>query len=168
MAETTEKTGVHNGSEQDRRFGAAVAQVLRHEGEYVDDSSDRGGVTRFGISAAAYPNLDIAGLTRTQAVEIYRRDYWERHRIDRIEHPVLAAKVFDVAVNVGPGRAIRWLQQAANAPQDGYLGPLTAVAVNEAEPLALLGRFLGLATKYYIALENKRFERGWIRRLFDF
>lgn len=152
----------------DGAFDRAVELVLRHEGGYVNDPDDRGGQTKYGISARAYPKLDIKALTRDQAVEIYRADYWERHGFHRLEHPVLAAKVFDVAVTVGPGRAVRWLQKAAGAPQDGLIGPVTASAVNLAEPVAIMGRFLGQAAKHYLALAQPKFQPGWIRRLFDF
>lgn len=150
------------------RFALAVDLVLRHEGGYSNDPADPGGETKWGISRRAHPNIEIKTLTREQAVALYRAEYWDRYHFDRIEHPVLAAKVFDVAVNVGPGRALRWLQRAAGVSEDGFVGPLTASQVNLAEPLGVLGRFLGLACRYYLALNNKRFENGWLRRLFDF
>jgi lysozyme family protein len=34
--------------------------------------------TKFGISAAAYPDLDIANLTLDAAKALYQRDYWQR------------------------------------------------------------------------------------------
>jgi lysozyme family protein len=73
-----------------------------------------------------------------------------------------------VAVNVGPGRAVRWLQKAAGVPQDGMIGPVTASVVNGAELVGLMGRFLGLACKHYLALAKPKYQDGWLRRLFDF
>ena len=77
-------------------FDAYIERVLAHEGAYSDDRSDPGnwtggrvgsGVlkgTKYGIAANTYPNLDIRNLTRDQAVEIYRRDFWEASQADEL------------------------------------------------------------------------------------
>ena len=61
--------------------------VVGHEGGYTANPADRGNWTggaigsgtcrgtRFGISAAAYPGLDIANLTIDAAKALYQRDY---------------------------------------------------------------------------------------------
>ena len=51
-------------------FAAAVSRVLADEGGLVDDPADTGKVTKYGISQRQYPELDIARLSRDQAVEI--------------------------------------------------------------------------------------------------
>src|SRR5690606_26803467 len=86
----------------DERFRRAVEVVLAHEGSYVNDPADPGGETKFGISKRQYPDLDIASLTREQAVEIYRRDWWDKYGYGRLASPAIATKVFDLSVNVGP------------------------------------------------------------------
>src|SRR5690606_34526085 len=91
----------------DERFAVAVEVVLRHEGGYVHDPADPGGETNWGISKRSYPHLDIASLTREQAIEIYRRDWWNRHGYDRIKSLDVAVKTFDLAVNMGPAAAHR-------------------------------------------------------------
>ena len=58
-------------------FPDAVERVLAREGGYSDNPADRGGRTNFGISSGAYPDLDVSKLTREQAKEIYKRDYWQ-------------------------------------------------------------------------------------------
>src|SRR6185437_7679529 len=74
----------------DDGFAAALATVLAHEGGYQAMPDDPGNWTggkigagelkgtKFGLSAAAYPNLDIASLTEAEAAAIYCRDWWER------------------------------------------------------------------------------------------
>jgi lysozyme family protein len=54
----------------------AIAFVLRMEGGTTveNDPHDPGGMTKFGISHKAFPDLDIANLTLEQAKEIYRRE----------------------------------------------------------------------------------------------
>src|SRR5690606_11925483 len=156
------------------RFEQAIEVVLEHEGGYVNDPADPGGETKYGISKRAYPHLDIAGLTREQAIEIYRRDWWDRYGYDRICSPDVAAKAFDLAVNMAPAVAHRCLQRALHAcgqrhvTIDGVLGPQTIGAANAVRPrAALLAALRAEAAAYYRALVERRpelakFERGWL------
>ncbi len=82
-------------------FDTAVTAVLSYEGGYVNDPNDPGGETNWRISKRAYPNLDIKNLTRDQAIQIYRRDYWDSLECDRFP-PLIAIALFDAAVNQGP------------------------------------------------------------------
>lgn len=95
-------------------FDRAVKNVLEREGVLSDDPSDAGGLTKFGISQKSYPNLDIALLTKEQAIEIYRRDYWERSGAAKVNSQLIAEELFDTAVNMGNGTAIQILQESLN------------------------------------------------------
>jgi len=80
-------------------FELAVALVLQHEGGYTPGlAGDAGGETNFGISKAAFPDLDIANLTVEQAKEIYRDKYWS---FDDIADQATANCLLDCAVNQG-------------------------------------------------------------------
>ena len=157
----------------DRVFAA----VIGHEGGYTTAVADPGnwtggrcGVgecrgTNWGISAAAYPTLNIAALTQDQAKAIFQRDYWNRVRGDELP-PGLALLVVDAAYNNGVDRAARWLQQAAGVAKDGALGPRTLAAVRAADPLALGAEFMALRTAFMAGLPGWRtFGLGWSRRL---
>ena len=116
-------------SEYDPAFLSAVKRLLTDEGGYTDRTRDAGGATRFGISQREYPQLDIKTLTREQAIEIYWRDWWCKFRYGALPSP-LAAKMLDLAVNIGPSEATRCLQRALRASgvaiaENGILGPLT-------------------------------------------
>ena len=162
--------------EQDR-FQQAVEVVLKHEGGYVNDPTDPGGETNFGISRRSYPDLDIRNLTREQAIEIYRQDFWERWGYDRIRDLAVATKVFDMAVNMGPKRAHTLLQQALGligspVVVDGILGPQTLKATNEADPSRLLEALRLLSARYYWELvrldgRRKKFLQGWLARAYS-
>jgi lysozyme family protein len=99
--------------------------VLHHEGGYVWNPSDPGGETKYGISKRAYPEIDIVSLTKEDAEEIYKRDYWDRIKGDDL--PVgIACVVMDYAVNSGISRASKALQSACGlADPDGIIGPHT-------------------------------------------
>jgi len=161
----------------EERFRHAVGVVLRHEGGYVHDPADPGGETKYGISKRSYPELDIANLTREQAIEIYRRDWWERYGYDRLQDDAVATKLLDMAVNMGPATAHRLLQEALvflgyDIAVDGIIGPQTIVAANRADPRRLLQVLRWLAAHHYYRIAAKRpqsraFLIGWLRRAYS-
>lgn len=126
---------------------ALIDAVIDREGGFVDDPADRGGATRWGVTqAVARANGytgDMRAYPRAAAVAVYRTLYWYRPRFDRIaaRAPVLAADLFDTAVNMGAAVATGFLQRALNAlnrggrdypdhPVDGTIGPATLAALD--------------------------------------
>lgn len=164
-------------------FDRAFDILIGHEGGFTDNPRDPGnwtggaigqGVlrgTRWGISAAAYPELDIAALILAEARAIYRRDYWDPVLADALP-PSIALLAFDAAVNCGVRTAIRWLQGAVGAAPDGIAGPRTRAAA--ARACATQEGRERVATKM-LARRNLHnaalrawgdFGLGWSRRLF--
>lgn len=94
-------------------FTLAVTFVLSHEGGYVNDPVDPGGETNYGISKRQYPNVDIKGLTRQDAVGIYKRDYWDALNCGDMSFDIACA-VFDTAVNMGAGRALQFKKESSD------------------------------------------------------
>lgn len=134
----------------------AVDQVLDHE-------------TKWGITKRDRPDLDIPSLTRAQAKDIFRRDWWDRYGFYRIEHDAVAIKLFDMAVNMGAATAIRLIQQVVNyltprrteIQEDGMLGPETLRTINAADPEILVLALRAYAAKRCIELvegPDPRFE----------
>lgn len=148
-------------------FDAAISTVLENEGGLVDNPDDPGGLTNFGISQRAYPNLNIRNLTREAASEIYRRDFW---RYDRIDSQPVATKLFDTHVNLGPVRAVSMMQRVVGVnPVDGRYGPLTEGVINNSDPLETLQAYRQKLVDYYNNLAASRptlqqFLKGWLRR----
>lgn len=160
-------------------FQQAFRLVVGEEGGFTANPSDPGnwttgrcGVgicrgTKFGISAAAYPDLNIERLSIDEARAIYRRDYWDKIAGESLPS-ALALIVFDGAVNNGVHRAVMWLQQAAGVPADGVMGPVTVRAVQRAGgPLAaLMAEAVALRLMFMVELPTWRdFGSGWARRL---
>lgn len=172
----------------DDAFGPAVAIVLAHEGGYQALPGDPGnwtggkiGVgelkgTKYGISAAQYPALDIAALTEDAAAAIYRRDFWDRWDFARLP-PAIAGKLFDAAVNIGIEDAVRCLQRALRActrhvEEDGKLGDATIAAASAVSPdLVLPVLREALAGHYRLIAERNpgeaRFLTGWLARAYS-
>lgn len=152
---------------QSAAFGLAVGFVLRKEieGGYVNDPRDPGGETNFGISKRAYPNVNIAELTRDEAIEIYHRDYWLAAHCDKLPN-LIAVCVFDAAVNQGVGAATRLLQKAARVAVDGQIGPKTLRAVHQADTHDLMVEYLGWRLHRYANTNNAFvYMRGWSNRI---
>ena len=161
----------------DERFLRAVEVVLKHEGGYVHDPRDPGGETKYGISKRSYPSLDIANLTREDAIAIYYRDWWQRYGYDRLQDDAVATKLLDMAVNMGPATAHRLLQEALvflgyDIAVDGIIGPQTIGAANRADPGRLLRVLRWKAAERYFRLVEQRpqsraFLIGWLRRAYS-
>ena len=134
------------------RFEKYIERLLDAEGCYTNTKYDPGNWTggrigkgelkgtKFGISAASYPNVDIKNLTRDEAIQIYKEDFWEECEADCLPDAV-AYSALDGAVNSGPRQSIRWIQKAAGAADDGLWGPRSADAVNRSDPNDLLLRY---------------------------
>lgn len=98
-----------------------ILMVFEGGSTYTNTSGDLGGGTRWGISRAAYPNLDIENLTEAQALTIYTTDYWNNTGCPNII-PELQYVVFDTAVNMGVGTAEKLLSEMqGNTTIERYL-----------------------------------------------
>lgn len=155
-------------------FQTAIQVVLAHEGGLVDNPSDPGGLTNFGISQRSYPNVDIRNLTADQASAIYLRDFWQPYGYDSIINDDCATKIFDTAVNIGNSRSFKFTQQALNTLGNNIVvgstfGVETITALNAADPTAFLAAFRLILTNYYKGLVAAKpslsvFLRGWLIR----
>jgi lysozyme family protein len=158
-------------------FERAFEIIVGEEGGYSTDRKDTGnwtggaiGVgefkgTKFGISAAAYPSLDIINLTLDQARAIYLRDYWNAIKADQMPWP-WALLVFDSAVNQGVGTAILLMQDALGVMTDGRIGPRTLAALQTRDDRAI-ARFQARRVMRY--MRSRTFSThgfGWITRSF--
>jgi lysozyme family protein len=153
-------------------FNDIIEVVLHHEGGYVNDPDDPGGETNFGIAKRSHPDVDIANLTKDGAKEIYKEHYWDRNKVESLSED-LRHIYFDMCVNQGRGRAVKILQQAANAKGaglkvDGGMGPMTIAAMDGVE----LDRVRAYRVKYYADLVTRKpdlekFYFGWFRRALE-
>jgi lysozyme family protein len=147
------------------RFGVFIERLLTHEGGYVNDPRDPGGETKWGISKRSYPRVNIRTLSRDAAIEIYRRDFWERSHADYLA-PAVGFQMLDAAVNSGIDQATRWLQRAAGVADDGIVGPVTLGALRIADSCDLVMRFNAERLDFMTRLTTwDRFGRGWARRI---
>lgn len=166
-----------------------LTDIIGREGGFVDDPSDSGGATRYGITEAVARKNGYTGamaeLPRDLAERIYSDRYWDEVRGDDLaklsEH--VAEEVVDTAVNMGPARAGQFLQRALNVLNDrerlypdlmldGDVGPVTVEALAaylaERSELVLARALNCLQGAFYIDLaerrqKDERFVYGWLR-----
>lgn len=147
------------------RFNACLSFTLSEEGGMSLDPNDPGNWTgdavgsgtllgtNMGISAGAYPKLDIPNLTRDQAAEIYRRDYWNPCGCPEMPAGVDLC-VFDAAVNCGVRRSVEMLQKAVLVTADGHVGPETLAAVNDMPPNTLAVILTAAREHFYATMQD--------------
>ena len=167
-------------------FDQAFSELVNIEGKFTDDPDDAGnwttGIigqgelrgTKYGISAASYPHLDIKSITLDEAKAIYRRDYWDIWANFRgLSYPfplTFLKELFDAGVNAGVGNAKRFLQRAINVVDDGSIGNTTIGELDKALKEHGIARveqwFLAEKLLHYTRLKSwDKYGRGWARRV---
>ncbi len=159
-----------------------IDATIKAEGGYVNDPTDRGGATKYGITQAVagangYTG-DMRDLPLQTARDIYRSEYAIKPGF--VEFPSdIAAELFDTGVNMGTSTATKFLQRAVNALSgsglvvDGKMGPATRKAVttylasrSNASDI-LLKALNGLQCTRYIEIveanpTQRKYINGWI------
>jgi lysozyme family protein len=164
-------------------FEEAITFVLRNEDPHLSGvvTEDSGGRTRFGIAERFHPELGDefyngpADAALEVARDIYRRQYWEAIRGDEVRDQRVAAKLLDMAVNMGVRQAIVLCQRAVNSimecpiAEDGIVGSQTLANINAADPSLLLAHLREACGTFYQHLaavrpEAQQYLRGWMAR----
>jgi lysozyme family protein len=169
----------------------ALEKALKWEGRYSNDPKDAGGETYCGISRRAFPNWSgwpiieeakasrqgVAGdnlyhRLRSNILGFYVAYFWAPARCGDLTHQGLADLYFSCAVNMGQRQAVKLLQRAAGAKDDGIVGPKTIAAANAAGETALPAMCKIVEAFYLDQVERRpsdqRFLRCWMNRLADY
>jgi lysozyme family protein len=161
-------------------FESSLVLVLKSEGGFTTDTNDNGnklpdgraGSTNLGVTQANWEAFvghpvtwdNMKALTAETVAPFYKRKYWDVAHCDELPQG-LDYLVFDFAVNAGVGRSIKTLQTAIGVTADGALGPLSLSAINNLDPKLLIERFTDAKEKFYKALNNPTYEKGWLARV---
>jgi lysozyme family protein len=172
-------------------FPASLKHVLRHEGGYSNHPNDAGGKTNYGVIQSVYDSYrrkkgliprSVKSITSEEVHDIYRTLYWNKIEGDSL--PIgIDYCVFDAAVNSGPGRGARWLQQAVNKVAksnrlkvDDNIGPSTLDASDDYDPVAIVDAMLDYRLGFMKVARNSKtgkalwpsFGAGWSNRLYGY
>jgi lysozyme family protein len=156
-------------------FEICLKLMLEHEGGYVNHPSDPGGRTNLGVTQRVWEEWvghevdekQMRALTPETVAPLYKRKYWDAIRADDLVDGVDYC-VFDVAVNSGPGRAIKFLQSCVGVTADGGFGPATMAAVKKSEedPARLIEMYCAKRLEFLQSLKTfETFGKGWSRRV---
>lgn len=160
-------------------FKRSFQLIVGIEGGFSKDPRDRGNWTggkvnvgklrgtKYGVSAAAYPELDIENLTLDDACALYFVDYWRPLRADDMPPPI-AFIAFDGAINAGVSASAKFLQRALRVNDDGKIGAQTLGALKTVRDLKpLIAEMLAQRNLHNTnAPTFPTHGLGWSRRLF--
>lgn len=153
-------------------FEQCFEHTLKEEGGYVNNPKDPGGRTNLGVTQKAWEayvghpvtEQDMRDLTPAVVKPFYKERYWNVCRCDDLPSGV-DFTVFDIAVNAGPGRAAKFLQEAVGATPDGSIGPRTIAATASFGANTLINKICDRRESYYRSLPTfPTFGRGWLAR----
>lgn len=156
-----------------------LAQECPHPNNWADprnfsnDKHDPGGKTMCGIIQREYdiyrkyeglPTQDVRRMTEQEGHDIYEHNYWQPHCPGLA--PGLDLCFFDTAVNMGTTEAIKVLQAALGATNDGRWGPATQKAVDTiVSPVHAINAFTNRRHLVYRMMPGFRyFGTDWTRR----
>lgn len=161
-------------------YEACLGALLISEGGYQDDPKDKGNsrsgpgaATNLGVTQeawAAYVGhpvnaVDISKLTPKVVAPFYKSCYWHPIQGDALPKGVDYV-VFDTAVNMGPRRAAKLLQQTLHIPQDGAIGAYTIARTLSKVDSMVIKSFCQNRREFYKTLEDFHiFGKGWIHRV---
>lgn len=178
----------------DPRYLSIIPDILSHEGGLSEDSDDPGGVTQWGVSLRWLRSQgvdvgdldedgdvdadDIRAMTRRDAVRLYHDHWWRAYGYGEL-HLVVAAKVLDLSINMGPKQAHILLQRAvrgaggATLKEDGIIGPMTKDSLRRVPHERVRACLRSEAAGFYRALVTGRpalakYLTGWLNRAYGY
>lgn len=136
-------------------FAPALALTLKHEGGFVNDKDDPGGITNLGVTKKAWEawighdatEEDMRALTVEQVSPFYKQEYWDTLGLDEDQDQRYAESLFDYCVNAGHAAAVK-----ADAVANGDLTALLQ---------AKLGHYQAIVEK---RPASEKFLAGWTKR----
>lgn len=170
-------------------FELSIPKVLRHEGGFVNDPSDAGGATNYGVSLRWLktqglltelehstetddPVIAVERMTLADATAFYKKFWWDAYHYGDILPQMVADKIFDMSVNLGAPRAHRMVQSVVGVTQDGILGSATLGELNSVSSLKIIVGLQDTQAAFYRALvaanpARQKFLQGWLTRAYD-
>ena len=166
------------------KFESIIDKNLEHEGEYVNDKNDRGGETKYGITAPfmedfkyALPSgkaIPIKDLTVEDAKLLYKA-LWDRYNLGYVRDKNVAYAIFDYMINTFYHTAAKRIQEILNTrgaalKVDGHLGEKSLNAIHNSDYEWLIDEVLKNRQYYhqqdvYENPKQRKYYAGWMNRL---
>lgn len=149
--------------------------------KYTNNNHDRGGATKYGITLATWRRVgydkngdgvlneeDVKLLTEEDFHRVFKNNFWDACKADKIQDQSVANMLVDFAYNSGVKRAITYLQLTLGITADGIIGNKTLFAINKSNGEILFKRFKKTRKNYLMSIAKgtqKDFLNGWLRRV---
>lgn len=163
---------------------ALIDGILQREGGFVNNAADRGGATKYGITARTLglwrglnrqaTVAEVQALTEADARLFYRQRVVVPSPFANVLYEPLRVQLIDFGINSGAERAVRWLQRAMGLQAtENMLTPRLLAQVN-ASPGPLLNNALVAARLLMVddwtdhEASQKAFEEGVESRALSF
>jgi lysozyme family protein len=154
-------------------FQKCLDLVLKSEGGWVNNFSDPGGETNLGVTKKVWEEWvghdvkTMKGLTPKDVAPMYQAKYWMSCYANQLPKGV-DYMAFDMAVNAGPGRAIKLLQESVGCVPDGVIGPRTMQLIDQKNAQDVVQAYSNRKTSFYESLPTfATFGKGWLKRVED-
>ena len=149
--------------------------------KYTNNKKDKGGPTKYGITLATWRRVgydkngdgvlneeDVKLLTKDDFHRVFKQNFWNACKADKIQDQSVANMLVDFAYNSGVKRAATYLQLTLGITADGIIGNKTLFAINKSNGKRLFERLKKTREDYLKSIakgEQKDFLDGWLRRL---
>ena len=116
-------------------------------------------------SVILYNNSDLVALV----YEFYKKEFWDKMRLDEVGSDLKATEIFIFGVNVDTKPAVRVLQRLLNVAVDGVMGAQTLKALNAYDEDKFNTDFDSCEIAYYANLVSQKpkfkvYANGWKNR----
>ena len=164
-----------------------------NEDNVLEQNATENGWTFMGVYQGAFPNLDLwktvrqkvqqangdmklAGSMLYNSVAVrelvddfYKKEFWDKARLDEVVSQQVANEIFVAGVNMGMKKAVMLAQKLVCVPADGLVGPKTLAAINKYDDAAFDEMYDVLETDHYAMIiannPSKRiYAKGWRNR----
>ena len=164
-----------------------------NENDVLEKNATEDGWTFMGIYQGAFPQLDLWKVIRQKMQQyngdmklvgsmlynnatvremvqaFYKKEFWDKARLDEVVSQQVANEIFVAGVNMGMKKAVMLAQKLVCVPADGVMGPKTLAAINKYDDAAFDEMYDVLETDYYDMIiasnPSKRiFAKGWRNR----
>ena len=149
--------------------------------KYTNNKKDKGGPTKYGITLATWRKVgydkngdgvlneeDVKLLTKDDFHRVFKQNFWNACKADKIQDQSVANMLVDFAYNSGVKRAATYLQLTLGITADGIIGNKTLFAINKSNGKRLFERFKKTRENYLKSIAKgaqKDFLDGWLRRV---
>ena len=156
--------------------------ILSWEGGFANVPGDRGGATKYGVTISTWKaqgydkdgdgDIDVDDLrliTPADAMEICRKNFWNRWKADRINDQSIANTLVDWVWGSGK-YGITIPQAMLGVKADGIVGEKTLAALNAQDSKTFFAKLQKRREQYLRDIcvsrpTNSKFLKGWLRRL---